>query len=261
MCDASGTNDVVDPSTKKSLNLANLTRDELIQLIQSGINEHRKFVSLVSTAISNAHSRVHLTSLKPLPYVDHDALRRKFHRKLHSLDHSDDFQQDDVWELESALDDIIFDVESSVNKTSDLDTIEDAFVCLKHFVDEMFTVFRSLYEHLAQNQGHVLHSISDSMVEVGALLREKGGPTDKVNSIKWRIVGWANGDELDGDEFIFPQVFEAVWGDAEKETKVSNEKKGEDTPEVINGADEGKSGGSKRRHESARGRGKKRVKV
>ena len=75
MRDASGTNDVVDPSTKKSLNLANLTRGELIELIQSGINEHPKFVTLVSTAISNAHNRLYLDSIKPLPYVDYDTIR------------------------------------------------------------------------------------------------------------------------------------------------------------------------------------------
>ena len=167
-----------------------------------------------------------------------------------------------MWELESDLDRIISKVESSVNQSSSLDTIEDAFVCLKRFVDEMFMVFRSLYEDLTQNGGHVLDSISDSMEEVRLLLREKGGPTEKVNRIKWMIVTWANGDDLDGNQFIFPQVLEAVWGDAKlKETKVSNGKKSEDTPEVINGADERKAGGSKRGHESVRGRGKKRVKV
>ena len=101
------------------------------------------------------------------------------------------------------------------------------------------------------------------MVEVGALLREKGGSTDKVNSIKGKIMGWADGDGLDGDEFIFPQVFEAVWGDAKKETKVSNGTKSEDSPKAINGAEKGKAEGSKRRHENAKGeasRGKK-VKV
>jgi hypothetical protein len=77
MSDASNLNKVIDPSTQNSLGLAHLTRDELIELIQNGINEHPKFVTLVSTAISNAHNRVHLASIAPLPYVDYDQLRRK----------------------------------------------------------------------------------------------------------------------------------------------------------------------------------------
>src|SRR5271170_8333105 len=185
MNDASSLNNVIDPSTQNSLGLAHLTRDELIELIQTGVNEHPQFVTLVSTAISNAHNRKYLASIEPLPYVNYDNLRRKFRRKLHSLDRSNDFQQDDIWELQSDLDGITLDVELSVNKASDLETIENAFICLKKMADELPMVFRHLREELNENQRHVYDSISHSMVKVGTLLREKGGPKSKgVQKIK-----------------------------------------------------------------------------
>ena len=222
MNDASSLNNVIDPSTQNSLSLAHLTRDELIELIQNGVNEHPQFVTLVSTAISNAHNRKYLASIEPLPYVNYDNLRRKFRRKLHSLDRSNDFQDDDVRELQSALDDVIGEVEDSVNKASDLETIENAFICLKKMADEMPMVFRHLREELTENQGHVYDSISHSMVKVGTLLREKGGPKSKgVQKIKSVIESWASGVDFNGAEFFFPQVFEAVWGEIE-EAKTSS---------------------------------------
>jgi len=77
MSDAPSLNNIVDPSTKNSLSPAHLTCDELIELIQNDINEHPKFVALVSTAISKAHTHVHLASIEPLPDVSYDNLRRK----------------------------------------------------------------------------------------------------------------------------------------------------------------------------------------
>lgn len=263
MSDTSNLKNVIDPSTKKSLSLANLTCDELIELIQSGINKYPKFVALVSTAISNADARVHLASIKPLPAVNYERLHRKFRRKLHSLDRCGDFQQDDISELGSDLDKIIDEVESSVNKTSHLDTVEDAFICLKQFADEMPGVSRILYEDLVHHQGHVLDSIGYSMVEVGTLLREKGGPKGKGNNIKWEIERWAYGHEFDGAEFLFPQVLEAVWGKDKKETK-SNGKKSEDGQKAIKGVQKGKTSGSKRSHEDTENKANekgKRVKV
>src|SRR5271170_1649672 len=121
----------------------------------------------------------------------------KFCRKLHSFYRRNDFQQDNVRELQSDLDEIIGEVESSVNKSSGLDTIEDAFICLKQFADEMPVVRRILYEDLIHD-GHVVDSISHSMVEVGTLLRDKGGPKGKVNAIRQEIEGY----DFDGTEFF-----------------------------------------------------------
>jgi hypothetical protein len=263
MSDAqSSLNNVIDPSTQNSLSLAHLTRDELIALIQSGLNEHLQFVTVVSKAISNAHNREYLASIEPLPWVSYDQLRRKFRRKLHSLDRSNDFQQDDIWELQSDLDEIIGEVECSVNKALDLETIENAFMCLKKIADEMPMVFRHLYQELTENQGHVYDSISDSMVKVGTLLREKGGPKSKgVQNIEPVIKRWARGEDFNGAKFFFPQVFEAVWGEVEVAKTGSENMEGEGLGS-LNGAEN--AGRKKRGHEGAgskAGQGKKRVKV
>ena len=262
MNDASNLNNVIDPSTQNSLSLAHLTRDELIELIQNGINEDPIFVTLVSTAISKADNRVYLASIEPLPWVSYNQLRRKFRRKLHALDYSDDFQNDDIWELQSALDEIIGEVENSVNKASDLETIENAFMCLKKIADEMPMVFRVVYEELTENEGHVYFSISDSILQVGTLLSEKGGPKSKgVQNIKSVIESWARGEDFNGAEYFFPQVFEAVWGEVE-EAKTSDGNMEGDGLVSLDGAEN--AGGSKRSHEGAgskSGQGKKRVKV
>jgi hypothetical protein len=249
MKDASSRNNVIDPSTQNSLSLAHLTRDELIELIQNGINEPPKFVTLVSTAISNAHNREYLASIKPLPWVNYDQRRRKFRRKLHSLDHSNDYQQEDIWELHSDLEGIIKGVERSVNKASDLETIETAFICLKKMADEMPMALRKLYEELTYNQGHIYDDISHSMVQVGTLLREKGGPKGKgIEKIETAIELWAHGVEFNGAQYLFPQVLEAVWGEIE-EAKTSNGNLEEDGLVSHNGAEN--AGGKKRGHEGA----------
>jgi hypothetical protein len=168
---------------------------------------------------------------------------------LHSLDYSDDFQNDDVDELQSALDEIIGEVECSVNKASDLETIENAFICLKKMADEMPMVFRLLYEELCENQGHVYDSISHSMVQVGTLLREKGGPKSKgVQNLESVIKSWARGEDFNGAEYLFPQVFEAVWGEI-KEAKTSNGNREKDGLVSLNGAEN--AGGKKRGRKGA----------
>jgi hypothetical protein len=169
--------------------------------------------------------------------VNYDQRRRKFRRKLHSLDHSNDFQHEDIWELQSDLDRIIKDVECSVNKASDLETIETAFICLKKMADEMPMAERHLYEELTYNRGHIYDSISHSMVQVGTLLRENGGPKSKgIQKIESVIELWAHGVDFNGAQFLFPQVFEAVWGEIE-EAKTSNGNTEEDGLVSHNGAD------------------------
>jgi hypothetical protein len=100
------------------------------------------------------------------------------------------------------------------------------------------------------------------MLQVGTLLREKGGPKSKgIQNIKSVIKSWANGEDFNGAEYFFPQVFEDVWGEIE-EAKTSNGNMKEDGLVSLNGAEN--SGGLKRGHEgvgSKSGPGKKRVKV
>ena len=50
------------------------------------------------------------------------------------------------------VDNIIYKVKSSISKASHLDTIEDAFICLKKFADEIPMVFRVLYVDLKVGQ-------------------------------------------------------------------------------------------------------------
>jgi hypothetical protein len=87
------------------------------------------------------------------------------------------------------------------------------------------------------------------MVQVGTLLREKGGPKSKgVQNLESVIKSWARGEDFNGAEYLFPQVFEAVWGEI-KESKTSNGKREEDGLICLNGAEN--AGGEKRGRKGA----------
>ena len=62
------------------------------------------------------------------------------------------------------------------------------------------------------------------MVDVGTLLRDKGGPKDV--EIKGKIELWARGEY--GYECKFPEVLRIVWGPASAEEKYKGEKVEED---------------------------------
>ena len=58
-------NSLAGQTPEHSLNLQNLTRDELIELIHQGVNRYPEFGIPLSAAVLTADNRVRLESLKP----------------------------------------------------------------------------------------------------------------------------------------------------------------------------------------------------
>jgi hypothetical protein len=84
-------------------------------------------------------------------------------------------------------------------------------------------------------KGSVLDSISGTMVAVGTLLKEKGGPMNQ--ELQGKIKFWADGGGCGSVAFSFPDVLKIVWGEDEEE--------GTDEDNVVGSAVNGVSHGVK----------------
>jgi hypothetical protein len=77
---------------------------------------------------------------------------------------------------------------------------------------------REICKALTRDVGCALDRISEAMVTVGTLLREKGGPRDR--EIRGKIEGWASDEEH--FEFSFPEVMAATLMQKERKMRRMN---------------------------------------
>ena len=208
-----------------SMNVKILSWSEAVELLEVGVKMSSEFALLVSGVISKASERARLESLKPPPAVNYRSLRSEFHDILHSLDGLRPSQQyERVWRLSSELEELVNSARESVNKNCTRETLEEAFICLQKFASQILHTDSEIEKGLTGCDGGILDSISDAMVDVGTLLRDKGGPKDV--EIKGKIELWARGEY--GYECKFPEVLRIVWGPASAEEKYEGEKVEED---------------------------------
>jgi hypothetical protein len=218
-----------------TINMRHLSRSAAVDLLQIAIARYPDFALLVSEAVSEADECARLESLKPPPAVDYKSLRSEFHETLHSLDRLRASQQyEQVWRLSSQLEPLIEKVGESVNRNSPRETVEEAFICLQKFASQIGHAEGEIYKGVAHHEGSVLDLVSEKMVAVGTLLKEKGGPKDQ--ELKGKIQFWADGGECGSVEFSFPEVLRIVWGtdeesdgDEEESDEDGDEGNGEDT--------------------------------
>jgi hypothetical protein len=193
--------------------------------LEVGVKISSEFAILVACTISEASDRARVESLKPPPAVNYMSLRSAFHDVLHSLDGLRASQQyEHVWRLSSELEELVSSARESVNKNCTRETLEEAFICLQKFASQILHTDGEIEKGLTGDGGGILDSISRAMVDVGTLLRDKGGPKDV--EIKGKIEFWAQGEY--GYEYKFPEVVRIVWGPASAEEKNEGEKVEED---------------------------------
>lgn len=212
-----------------TINMQHLSRSAAVDLLQIAIARYPDFAPLVSQVVSEADECARIESLKPPPTVNYMSLRSEFHNILHSLDRlraSQQFQQ--VWRLSSQLEPLVEEVRESVNRNSPRETVEEAFICLQKFASQIGHAEGEIYKGVAHHDGSVLDLISENMVAVGTLLKEKGGPKDQ--ELKGKIQFWADGGEWGSEEFSFPEVLKIVWG-TDEESEGDDEELDEDDEE------------------------------
>lgn len=198
-----------------ALNMQHLRYSEAIELLQIGVKRYSELALLVSEAVSKADERARLESLKPPPAVDYMSLRSSFHRTLHSLDRLRPSQQfEHVWRLSSDLDSLVSQASASVNQNSTHKTVEEAFICLQKFASQIWHTDGKIYKGLTREDGCTLDAISEAMVNVGTLLKAKGGAKDA--ELKEKIEYWARGGETGCEDFSFPEVLRILWGTGEE---------------------------------------------
>src|SRR5271170_7269217 len=239
MTDASITfESLAEQISKQSLNLQNLTRDDLIGLIQSGISRYPEFVILVSTAVLTADNRVPVESPTPpsagfsTPAVVYKYLRINFDRTLHAVVRLRPTQHyERVGKLISELDELVATVAASVNENSPDQTVEDAFRCLQFFSSRVDDADQEIRKGFTGDWRCTMNKISKAMVGLAKLLREKGGPLDA--EIEENLAFWGDSDIY--EEFSFPEVLEILKGlreDVEAEPDENDgEEEGEDEEE------------------------------
>lgn len=209
-----------------TINMRHLSRGAAVDLLQIAIARYPDFALLVSEAVSEADECARLESLKPPPAVSYTTLRSKFHEILHSLDRLRASQQFElVWRLSSQLEPLIDKVGESVNRNSPRETVEEAFICLQKFASQIGHADGEIYKGVARHEGSVLDLISEKMVAVGTLLKEKGGAKDE--GLQGKIQFWADGGECGSVEFSFPEVLKIVWG-IDEEGESDEEENAED---------------------------------
>jgi hypothetical protein len=124
-------------------------------------------------------------------------------------------------------------VGESVNRNSPRETVEEAFICLQKFASQIGYAEAEIYKGVTRHKGSVLDLISEKMVAVGKLLKEKGGAKDR--GLEDKIQFWADGGECGSVEFSFPEVLKIVWGSDEEGE--SDEEESDEDGEEENAAD------------------------
>lgn len=207
-----------------SMNMGNLSRSEAVDLLEVGVKMSSEFALFVSDVISKANELARLESIKPPPTVNYMSLCSEFHDVLHSLNglqRSRQFEQ--IGRLSGDLDRLVSKAEDSVNKNSTRETVEEAFFSLQEFASAIYDLDGLICRG---DGGDILELISEAMVGVGRLLRDKGGLEDV--ELKEKIETWADGGDY--EEYSFPEVFEILWGEenstADKENEDTRQKDG-----------------------------------
>jgi hypothetical protein len=220
-----------------SMNMENLSRSEAVELLDLGVKMSSEFALIVSDVISKANERARLESIKPPPAVNYVSLCSEFHDVLQSMDrHRRSRQFEHIGGLSEDLERLVSKAEGSINKNSTRDTLEEAFFCLQEFASAIYDLDGLICRG---DGGDILELISEAMVGVGMLLRDKGGLKDA--ELKEKIEIWADGGDY--EEYSFPEVFEILWGD--EENSIEDKRENEDTREKN---DTEASHGTKRNH-------------
>ena len=193
-----------------SMNMGNLSRSEAVELVEVGVKMSSEFALLVSDVISKANERARLESIKAPPTVNYMSVCSEFHDVLHSMDRLRRRREfEHMGGLSEDLGRLVSKAEDSVNKNSTRETVEEAFICLQEFASAIFYL-----DGLICRGEDTLESISEAMVGVGRLLKDKGGLKDV--ELKEKIESWAEGGDF--EEYSFPEVFEILWGEEENST-------------------------------------------
>ena len=195
------------------MSLHNLSKEELIELVQLAIKKYPGFAKNVDEAVQ-------ISATKPPPKVNYADLLYNFRVSLEMLDGLRPSQQfSQFGRIREKIDPIIQEVGKSVNKNSPLENVEIAFTCLCDFVFLILETDGEIYKRLAS--GDCMDNVDEAMVEVGRLMKEKGGPTD--SRLKGRI------RELRNEfEFHFEDVMETIWGSDEDSEGFDEDSEGSD---------------------------------
>jgi hypothetical protein len=198
---------------KQNMSVHDLSKEELIELVELAIKKYPGFAKNVDEAVQ-------ISATKPPPKVNYADLLYDFRVSLKMLDGLRPSQQfSQVGRIREKIDPIIEQVGKSVNGNSPLEDVESAFKCLCDFAFVILETNGEIYKRLAS--GDCMENVDEGMVEVGRLMKEKGGPTDP--SFKGMI------RELKNDfEFHCEDVMETIWGSDEDSEGFNEDSEGAD---------------------------------
>ena len=208
---------------QKSPNIDALSYDEVTELLQHALQQYPSFVPIVSEAIARANARKRglvpkvetiptAPTVAPRP-INYQRAASEFRRILHSLDNLGVVGRSKFTRtLDRELQETISKVSGSVNVVSPSHTVKEAYDCLCKLADHVWDTLEDMKIHFTNDIGCVMQVVCQELVNVGSILKDKGGIS--LADIKETALRNAGGslDEFPWSEDTFPWEFECSWG-------------------------------------------------